>query len=122
MTTVKHTPGPWVWNGKHGSLHRAGAQPYTYGELVLNPTWEYDAGVDVEISEADACVIKTAPDMLEALRPFASMALCTDHTDTRDGEIVMRLRNPNTGEWVVLKRDDFRAVLSVFAKATGASS
>lgn len=67
MSEVKHTPGPWVWNGKHGSLHRIGEAPYRFGECVLRPTWEYDEGTDLEIGEADAALIAAAPDILEAL-------------------------------------------------------
>lgn len=44
----------------------------------------------------------------EALRPFVKMAACTDHTDTRDGEFVMRLQDPASREFVTLSRDDFR--------------
>jgi hypothetical protein len=63
-----HTPGPWVWRGKSGSLHQAGEKPHTYGATVLAPTYEHDSGLDTEISEADAALIAAAPDLVEALR------------------------------------------------------
>lgn len=96
--TVKHTPGPWVWRGKSGSLHRVGTPPYAYGELVLNPTWDYDAGVEVDISEADACLITAAPDMLAALQamlgtygpPLASIDYPTNHPITLSREAIAK--------------------------------
>ncbi len=72
MSKKTHTPGPWVWNGKHGSLHRAGEKPYQFGEAVLRPTWEYDEGSDLEISEPNALLIAAAPEMLEALEQNVS--------------------------------------------------
>ena len=66
--TALHTPGPWRWRWKSGSLHRVGADPYIYGDLVLMPTYEPDCGSDVQISDADATLIAASPDLLEALR------------------------------------------------------
>ena len=63
-----HTPGPWAWRWKSGSLHRVGDDPYIYGDVVLTPTYEYDSGVDTVIGTADAALIKAAPDLFEALR------------------------------------------------------
>ena len=74
----RHTPGPWIWRGKSGSLHRVGEGPYAYGDCVLAPTYEYDAGVDIIVSEADARLIAAAPDMFAALHQ-ARGALLLDH-------------------------------------------
>lgn len=60
------TPGPWVWRWKSGSLHQRGEPPYDFGATVLCPTYDYDSGVDVQVSEADARLIAAAPDMQEA--------------------------------------------------------
>jgi hypothetical protein len=51
------TEGPYRWRGKSGSLHGPGAPPYEFGKTVLSPTWEYDSGVDIEVSEVDAAFI-----------------------------------------------------------------
>lgn len=48
------TAGPFSWRGKSGSLHGPGTPPYEFGKRVLSPTWEYDSGSDIEVSEADA--------------------------------------------------------------------
>lgn len=68
------TPGPWVWRGKSGSLHRAGELPYQFGVTVLAPTYEYDSGVDTLVSDADAALIAAAPDLLDALRAVVRIA------------------------------------------------
>jgi len=62
-----HTPGPWIWREKSGSLHRAGEKPYAYGDVVLAPSYEYDTGADTKVSDADAWLIASAPDLLSAL-------------------------------------------------------
>jgi hypothetical protein len=65
----KHTPGPWDWRGKSDTLHTLHDRgEYQYGKRVLAPTYEYDAGAGVEVSEADARLIASAPDLLEACK------------------------------------------------------
>jgi hypothetical protein len=49
----KATPGKRVWRGKSASLHVVGSPPYSYGPTILNPTWEYDSGADIEGKESD---------------------------------------------------------------------
>lgn len=66
-----HTPGPWEWRGKSGSLHRDTGERNSmgnpvYGETVLYPSYEYESGVDTIVSDADARLIATAPILLEA--------------------------------------------------------
>jgi hypothetical protein len=61
-----HTPGPWLWNDKQGSLHRAPSDGvYRYGDVVLSPSYEYESGVNVEVSDADAALIASAPTMAD---------------------------------------------------------
>ena len=71
--SIKHTPGPWVWRNKSGTLHRVGEAPYAYGDIVLAPDYEYDSGVDTKVSDADAALIAAAPDLLQSLREISDM-------------------------------------------------
>lgn len=64
----RHTPGPWRWNYRHGSLHQAGTPPYAYGATVLTADYEYDVGVETKVSDADRALIAAAPDLLDALK------------------------------------------------------
>ena len=61
------TPGPWRWRGKSGSLHGPGTPPYEFGKRVLSPTYEYDSGVDIEVSDEDSAFIISAPTDIRAL-------------------------------------------------------
>lgn len=66
-----HTPGPWVWRAKSGSLHQVGDAPAQFGQFgkcVLTPIYEYDSGADTIVSDADAALIAAAPDLLAALK------------------------------------------------------
>jgi hypothetical protein len=66
-----HTPGPWGWRNKSGSLHRIPSEgPYQFGETVLAPTYDYDRGVDVEVSDADAALIAASPDLADVARAY----------------------------------------------------
>ncbi len=69
----KHTPGPWLWRGKSGSLHQAGTDGYIYGPAVLEPVYDYDSGVDTSVSDADANLIAAAPDLLQSLKEISDM-------------------------------------------------
>lgn len=61
--TSTHTTGPWHWNCD-GLYH----QGQLYKEYILTASYEYDEGVSVECkNEANARLIATAPDLLEAL-------------------------------------------------------
>jgi hypothetical protein len=101
---AQHTPGPWIWRGKSGSLHRVGEPPYPYGARVLAPTYEYDSGVDTEVSDADACLIAAAPDLLAALRAMVAEF----EKFSRYGSPIARDAN-----------EAMRAARSAIARATG---
>lgn len=65
---AKATPGPWEWRGKSGTLHTLRDRgEYQYGKTVLAPIYEYDSGVDVKVSEADADFIAYARTDVETL-------------------------------------------------------
>lgn len=57
-----HTPGPWFWaagclhNGKDG-----------WGEMVLEPLISQEGGASIGVNEANARLIKAAPELLAAL-------------------------------------------------------
>jgi hypothetical protein len=92
MSEIKHTPGPWSYE--------AGQEDFVYdakGNVVAD-TWYYACG---EKSEANARLIATAPDLLEAANWAAN------YIDT--------ILDPNA--WKVL--DSLRAAI---AKATGSQS
>ena len=88
MTDKSQTtsPGPWIWRWKSGSLHRAG-NGYRFGDVVMEPSYEYDTGISVTISDADAALIAAAPDLAEALAAMVHtfrarpdiLALCGFH-------------------------------------------
>ncbi|WP_336802398.1 hypothetical protein [Kaistia sp. MMO-174] len=102
MAEHKHTPGPWVWRGKSGSLHQVGEEPYRFGKTVLAPTYGYEAGAETEVSDPDACLIAAAPDLLKACQAVADV--CADDSERRmasDGYTALEL------------------VLAAIAKATG---
>ena len=63
---MAHTPGPWIWRGKSGSLYQVG-EDRLYGAVVLYPTYEYDSGIDSIVSQDDAHLIAAAPSLLDAL-------------------------------------------------------
>ena len=65
---MSHTPGPWRYRAKSGSIHLCGTDGRTYGKLVLAPQYEYDSGCDIKVSDDDLNLILAAPDLLEALK------------------------------------------------------
>lgn len=79
--TVKHTPGPWEWQGCELYCTLQDAPYYGYGEVIC-PTvkcGQYCQGgsVALGISEADARLIAAAPDLLEALEELCSCDVLT---------------------------------------------
>lgn len=64
-----HTPGPWAWRWKSGSLHRVTHGPSAvYGDTVLASCFSYATGTETQVGSADAALIAAAPDLLEALK------------------------------------------------------
>ena len=86
MSATPWTPGPWVWDSRHGLCQSIGDKPGStarLGATVLYATYEYDSGPDiVVVSEANARLIQHAPDMAEALECLAAMAAHFPTTQT----------------------------------------
>lgn len=104
---IKHTPGPWVWRNKSGTLHRVGTAPYAYGDLVLAPDYEHDSGVDTRVSDADAALIAAAPDLLAALKTAK--------------ETIRAWHGPNAWEIYDRVSPEMRAINDAIAKSEGRS-
>lgn len=85
MSKSSHTPGPWIWRWKSGSLHQVGNPPYRYGDSILYPT---GLDSDLQISEADAHLIASAPDLYAACSSFDDMAMFTENADDEDVVVV----------------------------------
>jgi len=77
MSTIKHTPGPWLIQPEQG-----GAFTIWAGETQLGEVQPDDMG-DVLPAEANARLIAEAPAMLAALRAFLS-----DNRADNDGNTV----------------------------------
>lgn len=71
---IKHTDGPWIANDKHSDSNypwriESDANGYPNDGYII-------AKLDGPDAEANARLIAAAPDLLEALKPFANFA-CT---------------------------------------------
>jgi hypothetical protein len=83
MIESRHTPGPWEWRGKSDTLHTLHNKgKYQYGKAVLSPTYEYDSGTSVEVSDHDANLIAASPDLYAACEWLVNLY----HGVGKDGE------------------------------------
>lgn len=112
MSAPAFTPGPWEWaldrQGQHTSLRQSGS-----GDSVVHPQVDIsNYGMSVnewnDVSDADARLIAAAPELLEALRPFAALAEAFRPDDARRG---LAFTTPN------LSPSDFIAARAALAKA-----
>lgn len=76
----KHTPGPWDWQDGRliGDLNGDGPDV-----LAIEETGGDYGASHIQTSDADACLIAAAPDMLEAMRDALSAS------DANDGDSLM---------------------------------
>lgn len=103
VRVIAHSPGPWLWNEKNGSLHQApGEGPYRYGPAVLSPSYEYESGTNVEVSDADAALIAAAPDLLEALN--ALLDACNYVANMHGGDLGQEIGPPAYAARTALSR------------------
>ena len=56
--TTKHTPGPWIYDKKDGSIGTQDGLTVTAGSY----------GYDIACSDADGILMASAPELLEALQ------------------------------------------------------
>lgn len=77
------TQGEWVWRWKSESLH-AKSDDREFGDVILQPQYDYDTGASLGVSEANASLIAMAPALArraiaaeriaEALRQYKARA------------------------------------------------
>ena len=65
----KHTKGPWVWDEESGYI--IGAEPV--GARKNCEVAAVCAAPIYGVDSANGCLIAAAPELLEALRPFANL-------------------------------------------------
>jgi hypothetical protein len=90
---AKHTPGPWTINR---TSERHGQRPYGISAGKRGPTpknivnWGGMAAPASQESEANARLIASAPDLLEALRQLLGNAIIARHQlkNTEDASLV----------------------------------
>lgn len=108
-----HTPGPWTWDDPDGI---ASGLSGPSGSKVIEDLG-YD-GLWIHPSSPDARLIAAAPDMLEALRPFAAFL---DVLESMGGN------TPRTGPYcgvtsktgdAVITVEDFASARAAIRKAT----
>ncbi len=76
--TVKHTPGPWLNAGRGAGAHIHADK----GEIAWLRSY---MGIPDEEIDANAHLVAAAPDLLEALRDFASMKCETAGVEDLEG-------------------------------------
>lgn len=72
MSNAKHTPGPWEWEEDDTGSMFLVSRSSIYGVLAVFVRGRDDYGILV--SPFDAQLIAAAPELLEALDPFAQFA------------------------------------------------
>lgn len=114
MSEAKHAPGPWTidFDRPDFELDHPGQHPCVYaGRKVVASVGNMEPWVDVwEEWRANARLIAAAPDLLEALKPFAAAASQYTNLDELD--------QPSHGKGMIKQRH-LHAALAAIAKATG---
>lgn len=99
MSAAKHTRGPWIWQHWTDGQNTI-AEHATLGTIAN--VWTSGAGVDID--KANARLIAAAPELLEALQPFAER-------NSSDEFITITVRT-----------SDVARARAAIAKATGGAS
>jgi hypothetical protein len=80
---IKHTPGPWHWNGVATIWNTTGQVEEVDREVIVaQVVCDYGSGAHVEpipVREANARLIAAAPLMLEALKRIRDNCADNDH-------------------------------------------
>jgi len=111
--TDKHTPGPWTLSGD-------GSCVAEIGNLIVTAPPEVHDWKNPNTIDADARLIAAAPDLLEALKPFAAFIKVLETmggSTPRSGVYQAITSKSGTAEITV---EDFAAARTAIAKATGA--
>lgn len=102
-----HTPGPWEW-WTSNSWHRLRHSDRGVSTNVLMPIVCKDGQATIDVSPADAALIKAAPELLAAARLATGALLNADPGNPRD----------ETGWARKESMDAWRALDSAIASAT----
>ncbi len=121
---MSHTPGPWYWNGVATIWNTKGHAGEVEREVIVaEVVCDYGNNTHVEpipVREANARLIAAAPDLLEACQRI-ELAISREFWTSDDGE-TQREGTPEDGAPNKSFAEDWKAVLSAIAKATGAVS
>lgn len=121
MNEIKHTPGPW----EVGDLDPAGQRIVRQQHLEICTCWHHSVGSIEREMEANARLIAAAPDMLDALRPFAAYAALRDAVDPGlpdDMPIIAYTSSlGRDAEKARITLGDLRKAVAIIAKAEGRS-
>ena len=115
MSTMKHTPGPWLREGHtvYALMHfgfRKGVEQFK------NRFWASvykDNEVSEEEREANSCLIEAAPDLLDALQGAIALADKNKAESEEDGYTVVRLPEMQAM---------YDKCIAAIAKATGSTT
>jgi hypothetical protein len=115
MSTFKHTPGPWVRIGTtvYALMHDGWKRGFEQFKNRFTVQVQRDRECSEEEAEANARLIAAAPDLLEALRPFAELDMRPDGFDKRDDSQPIYARDNS-----VITVGDVRRAVAAIAKAT----
>lgn len=124
--SAKHTPGPWksAWVEVGGSIVEEFAgylvwpadltsiQALMMGNVISSP-WGSE---DDAVAEANSQLTAAAPELLDALRPFAE---CAEHDIGQSEDDADTFRNSTHNRAPKITVGDLRRARAAIAKATG---
>jgi hypothetical protein len=126
MSEIKHTLGPW-WpvQSSTGSWYvttyrdheSATAKPNPFGASIAPCIGDHTEKRTRGNEEANARLIAAAPELLEALAPFAAVAEHDIGDDEADAELFQLMGKYNRAPKLTVS--DFRRALAIIAKAKG---
>jgi hypothetical protein len=115
MSGVKHTPGPWKTADAYFSGDRCVRS--VADDVWIAGHFAQAAAGGRAIAEANACLIAAAPELLEALEPFATAIMHLRSDIPGDAVIDLRIDGNHIFYQVPLSR--FRDARAAITRATG---